>query len=291
MCVFGDSLSKEHSSDYLYREVFHMSDDLNDHAIKLVQEGYYAQAIPFFHKAIEKEPLHWNHWYLLGQCYRFANDLENALICLKRAAALNTDDPSIFLALGIALQLTNHLNEAVEKFHKAIDLDPDFDLAYNSLALTQEKQGDLDLAIDTFDFGAKALTRKIIKNMRNDRSNKILKHFSIEHENWIKYCIFGATHLCTLTVNIEMMAWPTGDQAMEEERTESHGGLYWVDHYNSEGKMTRLFLPNYFNTFRETLHKDRTYADLIGNRGTILEQIGRHKEANEHFAEAEYFLP
>ena len=78
---------------------------------------------------------------------------------------------------------------------------------------------------------------------------------------------------------------------MEEESNERHGGLYWVDRFNSEDKLTRLFLPNFFNTFSETLSRDRAYADLIGNRGTVLEQLGRHDEANQHFEEAEYFLP
>jgi tetratricopeptide (TPR) repeat protein len=279
------------SSLAYYREEIKMSNDLNDQAIELMKAGRFAEAIPLFRKAIELDPSHWGYWYMAGQCCRFLNELENAVTYLKKAVALKSDEPSVLLALGITLQLTNRFNEAIDAFRKAIEINPDYELAYNSLALTQKKQGKLELALHNYDAGVKALTRRIVKGMRNDRSSKIFKHRNFENQLWMEYCTFGAMYLCALSGNIEGMAWPTGEQAMEEERTERHGGLYWVDRPNSEGKLTRLFLPNYFNTFREMLRQDRAYADFIGNRGTVLEQLGRRDEANQHFEEAEYFLP
>ena len=74
---------------------------------------------------------------------------------------------------------------------------------------------------------------------------------------------------------------------MEEERTEEHGGLYWISFKNKAGEDTRLYLPNYFNTFREALRGNPLYANLIGNRGTVLEMLGPGEEALEHFSEAE----
>ena len=75
---------------------------------------------------------------------------------------------------------------------------------------------------------------------------------------------------------------------MEEERTEEHGGLYWTSVKNDDEDM-RLYLPNYFNTFREALRGNPLYANLIGNRGTVLEMLGPGEEALEHFSEAEEF--
>ena len=74
---------------------------------------------------------------------------------------------------------------------------------------------------------------------------------------------------------------------MEEERTEEHGGLYWTSVKNDDDM--RLYLPNYFNTFRDALRSNPLYADLIGNRGTVLEMLGPGEEALEHFSEAEEF--
>lgn len=78
---------------------------------------------------------------------------------------------------------------------------------------------------------------------------------------------------------------------MEEERTEKNAGLFWVDLPNDQGKSVRLFLPNYFNTFRETLRLNAAYSNLIANRGAVIELLGRHEEACQHFNEANEFQP
>jgi hypothetical protein len=107
---------------------------------------------------------------------------------------------------------------------------------------------------------------------------------------WSEYAMFGAIFLMSLEGNIYKMAWPTGDLAIQEERDEGYDGLYWIDKPNHKGEMTRLFLPNYFNTFREHLTFDRTYHSLLRGKGSALAERGRREEAEKHFAEAEYFL-
>lgn len=84
---------------------------------------------------------------------------------------------------------------------------------------------------------------------------------------------------------------PTGEQAIDEERTEKHRGMYWTDELGDDGQLVRHYLPNYFNTFRESLRMDSTYSNLIGNRGTVLNLLGRHEEARLHTVEATEFLP
>jgi tetratricopeptide (TPR) repeat protein len=265
-----------------------MSDDLNQQAIALMKAQRFADALTLLRTQIERNP-HWSSLYMAGQCCRYLGDLDNAVIYLRRAISLEAAEPAVFLALGIALQLTNRLIDAIEAFRRAIEINPDYELAYNSLALTQKKQGELDLALHSYEAGAHALSRRIVKNFRNVRSNKIFKHKNCEYHLWMEHAMYAGMYLCSLDDRIQGMAWPTGKQAEEEEATEKHEGLYWVDRPDSEKKSTRLFLPNYFNTFRETLRLDRAYSDLIGNRGTVLEQMGRYDEARKHFDEASFF--
>ncbi len=272
-------------------EVIQMANDLNQQAIERMRALHFAEALPLFRKAIEQDPSSWGNWYMAGQCCRFTNDLHNAVTYLKKAMALKSDEPPVLLALGIALQLTNCFTEAIDAFRQAIQIDPDYVLAYNSLALTQKKQGALELALHNYDEGVRALTRQIVKSLQNDPANQIFKHLHIEHYLWFEYAMYGATYLCSMSSeHIEKMAFPTGQEAMEEECTERHEGLYWVDYLDPENKLTRLFLPNYFNTFREMFGQDSTYSELIGNRGTVLEELGRDEEANLHYEEAECFF-
>lgn len=120
-------------------------------------------------------PSQWNAWYMAGQCCRFLNNIDGAIQHLSRAAELKRDEPSIFLALGIAFQLNTQSDKAIMAFRRAIEIDSDYELAYNSLALTQRTSGELDKALYNYDAGAKALARRIVKAMRNSRSNPILK--------------------------------------------------------------------------------------------------------------------
>ncbi len=82
---------------------------------------------------------------------------------------------------------------------------------------------------------------------------------------------------------------PNGAAGQEAERTERHRGLYWVDTAQDDGGTMRFFLPNCFNTFREALRSSGSYANLTGNRGTVLELLGQDDEAAKHFEEATEF--
>lgn len=97
---------------------------------------------------------------------------------------------------------------------------------------------------------------------------------------------FGALYLAATGDGITQIAWPTGEQVEEEERTERHGGLFWIDR---EDQRTRLFLPNYFNTFRERLRRKPEYINLLRNRAVALSLLGRKADAAEHEAEANEF--
>ena len=264
---------------------------LRDHAMELMDENQFREALLLFQKMIQTGHSDWGVFYMAGQCCRLINDLDGAISYLSQADKLNPEDPTILHALGISLQLKKSFHEAIDKFRKALELDPDFVLAYNSLALTQKKMGELEKALHNYDAGAKVLAQGIVKAMRNKSSNKILKHKDISHNLWFQYAIHGAIHNSALAKDIQGIAMPTGETAMEEERTEFRKGLYWVDQLKDDKKKYRLFLPNYFNTFRVTLRQDPTYANLIGNRGTVLEFLGRNEEAQKHFDEADYFLP
>jgi tetratricopeptide (TPR) repeat protein len=268
-----------------------MAEDLIETAIELMKAQRFGEALPLLRQAIEAAPSQWNAWYMAGQCCRFLNDIDSAIAYLERAAGLERDEAYVFLALGIARQLRGQWNGAIEAFRQAITLDPDFELAYNSLALTQRKAGETEKAMHNYDAGGKALARRIVKSMRNSRSSPIFKHRDTVGTLWREYAIYAALYLVSSANGISGIALPSGEEAMEEERTEKNAGLYWIDLPNSTGETTRLFLPNFFNTIRESFKHEPSYANLIGNRGTVLDLLGRHDEARQHLDEATEFQP
>ena len=260
-----------------------------DSAIELMDRRRFVDALAIFEGLIREEATDWSLYYMAGQCARFTGQLPLAADYLARSVELNKTEPATFQALGIAMQLLQRYPEAVEAFGTALELDPDNALAINSLALTQKKMGELEKALHNYTAGVYAVVRKLIKTMKNTRSHRIYEQPETEAELWMEYAAWGAIHICSLDPNIIRMTLPTSESAMTEARTREHAGLYWCDLPEGESGVTRQFLPNYFNTVFVSLNGDPVYANLIGNRGTVLRALGREDEARQHFAEAEEF--
>lgn len=261
-----------------------MSEDLLNLAIEFMRHQNWSEALKLFEHINRNKPDSPNVLYMAGQCRRFLGDIDGAIKDLERAVVLGDPDPPMLLALGIAYQLNSQFDDAIRTLRRAIELDNDYDLAFNSLALTQKKCGELEKASANYDQGLNALTRKIVKQMQNSRENSILKSKSIQGSLWWKYASYGALYLASMG-DIDSILMPTGASALEEEKTERHGGLYWDDSVNENNQKTRLFLPNYFNTFNAALKRNSTYINLIGNRGAVLELLDCNEEAKQHFLE------
>lgn len=262
-----------------------------DEAFRLMKLHRYRDAIKILRPCSEAAAPDWNALYLLGQCYRFLNDVDSALPLLSKAAAAAPHQAPVYLALGIALQLKGRLDEACHTLFHAIEIDPDYPAAFNSLALTQKIGGEFEKALHNYDAGCKALARRIVRSFSNDPKNPIIKHRDTNGTIWLAHAHYGALWLWAAEPGSAGFAIPDGAHAVEEERTERHGGLYWRDVVDEKGETVRLFLPNYFNTFRETLRRDALYSNLIGNRGTVLQLLERESEARLHFDEAIEFSP
>jgi len=262
-----------------------------DAAIAFMKAGRFVEALPVMVQATRVYPKNYGYWHMAGQCFRFVEDFPNAIRYLKEAARLDPSEKGAFLALGIAFQLHGQFYNAIGAFSKALEIDPDFDLAYNSLALTQMKKGDFEFALHNYDEALKAITRHLVKTFVNSPGRGIAKFHDSPHSLWSEYAIFGALFIASSDGSIEKLAWPTGEFAMKEEREEGFEGLFWNDQIDSEGKKTRLFLPNYFNTFSMRLRDNADYARLIRAKGTALEELGRVDEARKHYEESDYFRP
>jgi tetratricopeptide (TPR) repeat protein len=260
-------------------------------ASDLMRVRRYADAFELLEPATATLSPNWNALYLAGQCRRFLDDFDGAVDLLQRAADAAPSVAVVYLALGIALQLRGSLEEASGALVRAIEIDADYALAFNSLAMTQQLKGDLDQAAHNYDAGCKALARRIIKGMRNDRRNRIFKHRDTRGTLWTDYTMYAASAQVAADHTIQGTAWLTAELAAEEERTETRGGLYWEDTTDKDGHAVRLFLPNYVNTFRESLKQDSTYSNLLGNRSAVLDLLGRDSEARLHRDEADEFMP
>jgi tetratricopeptide (TPR) repeat protein len=194
-------------------------DERREQAQEFMRVGRFNEALPLLLDVSRARPDDSNTLYLIGQCYRLSGDLAQAIHYLALSVEVKGDDAQVFLALGIALQLSSQLEKAISALAEAIRLEPNYALAYNSLALTQKAMGDLEKALHNYDAGAKALTRTILGEMRNDLNNPIISHRDTRGSVWVEYASFGALYLASMDREVGSIAWLTGEQAIEEERT------------------------------------------------------------------------
>ena len=158
----------------------HINDLINQELHSLINNQKYDEAIIHLNEFIKEDKMNWNAWHLLGQAYRFNGDLDNAITCHEKAYSLNKELPSILLALGIAHQLNKNYIAALKALERAIQLDELYTIAYNSLALTYKRIGDLDRSLEAFENGINTIAKKFYLTLTNSKQNKIYKHQDIE---------------------------------------------------------------------------------------------------------------
>lgn len=266
-----------------------MSKD-SEQALALINSGRLDEAARLSVGAVQQDPGDWHTHYVMGQYFRFVEDYPNACAALSRANELAPRQPPTLLALAIARQLNTEYAAAIDAIRLALEIDPDYALAYNTLAMTQKLMGSYEKAAHNYDAGAKVLARVIAKSLRNAEDSPRLPDCGSQHNLWFEYAFVGGIYLAAHE-SVEGIAWPTGEIAERDARTQEFRGWYWQDSLDAEQKTTRLFLPNYFNTFCNRLRADSRYAHLIGNRSTVLRLMGNVEEADQHEQEAENFKP
>ena len=69
----------------------------------------------------------------LGNIYLFSNNYEQSINIYRRATLLSPNNKDIWNNLGYAYMKLNNINEAKKSFKRAIEIDPNFDLAKKNL--------------------------------------------------------------------------------------------------------------------------------------------------------------
>jgi tetratricopeptide (TPR) repeat protein len=258
----------------------------SEEALMLMRSGRLDEASQLAGTAVQRYPGDWHGHYTVGLCLRYARNYAMACAALAHANELAPGQPPVLLALAIARQLSAEYPAAIDAIRRALEIDPDYALAYNTLAMTQKLMGAYEKSAHNYEEGLKALSRVIVRSLHNAEDSPRLPPWQIRTNLWSEYAVFGATYLA-IDSSIERLAWPTGEMAERDARTREFRGWYWQD--SAEPKRTRLFLPNYFNTFCSKLRDDSRYANFIGNRSTVLRLMGNIEEADRHLQEAEDF--
>lgn len=102
----------------------------------LFNRGEYAAALPLAQAMTEHYPAHHFGWKALGVIYKQLGKTEDALIPMRKAAALSPGDSEAQNNLGITLQELTRFNEAENCYRRALKIDPNNAQALGNLGTT-----------------------------------------------------------------------------------------------------------------------------------------------------------
>ncbi len=87
---------------------------------------------------------------IFGSTYLALKNCKRAINKFNKAIKLNPNIPTIYYNLGLAYHHTGNMDVAIANYKKAIDIKPDYDEALNNMGMSLEQKGDVREAIDKY---------------------------------------------------------------------------------------------------------------------------------------------
>jgi tetratricopeptide (TPR) repeat protein len=106
----------------------------------LLADGQAAEGEHYFLAALETDPGEYSAYLGLSECYRNMQRPEDQMAMVKQAMTLAPEDPDVWNAQGVALEVGGRLQEATEAYQRALDLAPLHRKAANNLGFNLEKR-------------------------------------------------------------------------------------------------------------------------------------------------------
>jgi len=127
-----------------YREALARKPDAADLQVQagyiLLNTGQHAEAEQLFLTALEADPGEYSAYLGLSECYRNLQRPEEQLAMVRQAMTLAPEDPDVWNALGVALEVRGMSVEATEAYEHALGLAPLHRKAANNLGFLLEKR-------------------------------------------------------------------------------------------------------------------------------------------------------
>jgi len=142
--------------------------DERERAVALMRERRFPEALAIFLHLREGNSDDWSLYYMAGQCFRFMNNIPGAVRFLSRAASLNPGEAEVLFALGIALQVAEEYELAIERLKQAVSIEPRLFSAYNSIGLTYRRIGQFREALEWYSKAAEGIVAAVSDEVLKD---------------------------------------------------------------------------------------------------------------------------
>lgn len=129
----------------------------------------YRRALPYFQKAIEKNPSHAKSWYQAGYCHYKLGHYEKAIEAFHKASRLRPEDAEAYRGLGLVYAKQRRFHDAIGALNQAAQITPGDAALYYNLGLIYLRLGDRDGAL---------LQYEILRDLNAERATELYKLIS-----------------------------------------------------------------------------------------------------------------
>ena len=127
-----------------YREALARDPEAADVQVQLgyvlLKVGQPTESEQCFLAALESDPSEYSAYLGLSECYRHLQRNDDQLQMVKEAMALAPEDPDVWNAQGVALEVGEKMVEATDAYEKALSLEPLHRKAANNLGFILERR-------------------------------------------------------------------------------------------------------------------------------------------------------
>jgi superkiller protein 3 len=132
------------------------------------------EAMNSFKKAIEIDKKFEKAYIALGNIQASMESYESAINSFNAVLAFNDKSAKAYYGVGNVLYKQKKYGDAIDRLKKAVELQPNYDLAWNILGLCQEKENQLSNASSSFDAAIKASKKNSRKGINYYRLGNVL---------------------------------------------------------------------------------------------------------------------
>lgn len=146
-------------------------------------KGQYQEVIEVGEKHVQKYPVSYKGWNILGWAYLKEDDLSKAETCFNQSIQVNSKSDNAYVGLGALHRKAGRLDVARQSYQKAIAIYPENPEAYASLLVIELMVGNDQKAVE---YGEKAWSMSS-RNPVIPANLSVAYHYLGDHENRDKY--------------------------------------------------------------------------------------------------------
>ncbi|NLP13961.1 MAG: tetratricopeptide repeat protein [Clostridium sp.] len=127
-----------------------LAEEYNQQGLTLMGANKYEEAITYFNKAQQENPMLVDTYFNLGTAYASMENYDEAKVQFEKILLIDKNNPMAYFHLGNISFMKNDFNKGIENYNKAVSCGYDGSQLYYNLGLVYEEMDNIPMAIRNY---------------------------------------------------------------------------------------------------------------------------------------------